>query len=45
MKYIQLLSKAIDKTLQFGNNNNKKAMIMVQITGTLRNLSNDESSY
>jgi len=39
------MCKAITKTLEFGNNTNKKSMMLVQITGTLRNLVADDESY
>ena len=39
------MNKAITKTLTFGNNLNKKSMMLVQMTGTLRNLANDDESY
>jgi hypothetical protein len=42
---IAVLSKALHKTFDFGSNNNKQSMILVQITGTLRNLANVEESY
>ena len=40
-----LLSKCLDKALQFGKNASKRAQTLVQITGALRNLVNDEDSY
>jgi len=42
---ISVLSKALQTTFTFGNNVNKQSMILVQISGTLRNLANVEESY
>ena len=42
---IAVLAKAMKKTFTFGYNQNKQSMIMVQISGTLRNLANVEESY
>lgn len=39
-----LLSQALEKTMMLGSNLSKKSMILVQITGTLRNLLNLEES-
>ena len=41
-KMVPLLSLTISKVLEFNCTNNRKAMILVQITGTLRNLANVE---
>lgn len=42
---IAVLSKTLEKTFSFGSNANKQSMILVQISGTLRNLANVEDSY
>ena len=42
---ISVLSKALHKTFVFGGNQNKQSMILVQISGALRNLANVEDSY
>ena len=42
---IAVLSKAMQKTFVFGGNQNKQSMILVQISGALRNLANVEDSY
>ena len=42
---ISVLSKALIRTFTFGSNQNKQSMILVQISGTLRNLANVEESY
>lgn len=42
---IAVLSKALYKTFTFGSNQSKQSMILVQISGTLRNLANVEESY
>ena len=42
---IAVLSKALKRTFTFGSNQNKQSMILVQISGTLRNLANVEDSY
>eukprot|EP00347_Sterkiella_histriomuscorum_P012834 403367048 len=44
-RYILLLSKCMQKAMNFGTNMSKKAQNLVQICGALRNLSNDDSSY
>ena len=41
-KMVTLLSLTISKILEFDCASNRKAMILVQITGTLRNLANVE---
>ena len=43
--YIILLSKCIDKSMAFGKNSTKRSQMLVQITGSLRNLVNDDESY
>jgi hypothetical protein len=43
--YIILLNKCMDKALTFGKNQTKRSQMLVQITGALRNLANDEDSY
>jgi hypothetical protein len=35
----------MDKALQFGKNQTKRSQMLVQITGALRNLVNDDESY
>lgn len=42
---IAVLSKALTTTFKFGSNQSKQSMILVQISGTLRNLANVEESY
>lgn len=42
---IAVLSKALYTTFTFGSNQSKQSMILVQISGTLRNLANVEESY
>lgn len=45
---ISILSRALHKTFQLNSQaaaNNKQSMILVQITGALRNLANVEDSY
>lgn len=45
---ISILSKALNQTMEinsFKNQHNKQSMILVQITGALRNLANVEDSY
>ena len=44
-KMVPLLSLTISKVLEFNCTNNRKAMILVQITGTLRNLANVEQCH
>ncbi|TNV74288.1 hypothetical protein FGO68_gene13245 [Halteria grandinella] len=43
--YVIILGKSIDKVLGFGKNDSKRSQMLVQITGTLRNLANDDDSY
>lgn len=43
--YIVLLSRCLDKALLFGKNASKRSQMLVQVTGALRNLVNDEDSY
>lgn len=45
MRIIPILSMVIEKVLKFNVPQNKKAMILVQITGALRNLANVDSSH
>ena len=42
---IAVISKALHTTFNFGTNQTKQSMILVQISGTLRNLANVEESY
>ena len=44
-KMVTLLSLTISKILEFNCSANRKAMILVQITGTLRNLANIEQCH
>ena len=44
-KMVTLLSLTISKILDFDCSSNRKAMILVQITGTLRNLANVDQCY
>ena len=44
-KMVPLLSLTISKVLEFKCANSRKAMILVQITGTLRNLANIEQCH
>jgi ribonuclease D len=43
--YIILLTKCMEKSLTFGKNQSKRSQMLVQITGALRNLANDDDSY
>jgi hypothetical protein len=43
--YVVLLAKALEKGLSFGKNDTKRSQMLVQITGALRNLANDDDSY
>ena len=44
-KMVTLLSLTISKLLEFNCSDNRKAMILVQITGTLRNLANVDQCH
>ena len=36
--YVELINDAMGKAVEFGKNLNKKSMMLVQLTGALRNL-------
>ena len=44
-KLVQILSHSVKKLLEFPSLTQKKAMILVQVTGALRNLANVESAH